>query len=146
MATNIQSVCIDSCILIYLLEQAEPYSAQVFNWLENFATSNVRLFASELAVSEFAVKPYLVGNASQIDNLFSVCRLYEIALVPINHQTLLRSAQLRALALAKPFPKKLGLADSIHLATAVETNCTHFFTNDLRLSGYSDVEMLTLTA
>lgn len=41
-------------------------------------------------------------------------------------------------------PKRYGLADSLHLATAIEAGCDRFLTNDARLANFPDITVEVL--
>lgn len=94
--------------------------------------SHVRLYCSELALSEVLVGPFKKRNESIDGPVASgFVRLLSadgpLTVVPIDRDVLISAARARAEV------PSIKLPDAIHLATATLSNCTHFVTGDQRL-------------
>ena len=81
---------------------------------------------SELTLIEVLVKPFRDGN-SELQTVYrqAIQSSGELSVVPISRDVLVEAAQLRA-------NLNLKLADAIHAATALLTECSTFMTNDQR--------------
>jgi predicted nucleic acid-binding protein len=79
---------------------------------------------SELSLAECLVKPYAERNDQAIAAYLEMLSgRAPVAVVPITGAILLRAARLRA-------ETRLKLPDAIHLATAIETGCATFLSDD----------------
>jgi uncharacterized protein len=81
--------------------------------------------------------PIRLGDANRLadyDNLFAQPH---VTLVPITTVVFDRGTVIRA-------THHFKLADSLHLAAAVEGGCDRFLTNDARLSAFTDISVEVL--
>lgn len=131
---------LDTSIFIYSIEQYPDFQ-ELCDAVIN-ATTQYEIFAvtSELALSEALVMPIRKNNTA-LQELFegAIQSAGGLLVVPIERQILVRAAELRA---ATP---SLKTPDAIHLATALETGCEVFLTNDSRLKS-PDLEILRLSS
>ena len=74
------------------------------------------------------------ARLAEFDNLFTQPN---VQVVPITTAVFDRATHVRATTVFK-------LADSLHLAAAVEAGCDRFLTNDTRLSGFTDIPVEVL--
>lgn len=111
----------DTNILIYLLEGHEQYASIVADLLKQFTEQNGQLITSVITITEF-----LAGTtASSLETLHRIPRLQFISL----DEALAESAA----QLQRKHPA-MHIGDAVHLATALESRATLFFTNDKLLA------------
>ncbi len=131
---------LDTSIFIYSIEQYPDFQ-ELSDAIINAATQ-YEIFAvtSELALSEALVMPIRKNNTA-LQELFeeAIQSAGGLLVVPIERQILVRAAELRALQ------PNLKTPDAIHLATALETGCEVFLTNDSRIKN-PDLEIVTLSS
>jgi predicted nucleic acid-binding protein len=114
---------LDTCLLIYWVEQADSLAEAVFRWLSK--QTDVTMCVSPLVRMEVLVKPQRTGNLDLV-------RAYETLLaaqewLPINDELFQQALDLRV---------RFGLKtpDAIHLAIAQYYRCDEIWTNDDRLN------------
>ncbi len=114
-----QAVYLDTCMVIGLIEGDSEQRIALKKYLSGttvFSSELVRLEARLLAVRE--------NNSSQLklyDNFFSVCNF-----VDLNRSVFDLATTLRA-------ENNLKTPDALHLAAAIESNCSELCTNDKHL-------------
>ena len=120
-------IYLDSCVLIYLIEQRAPWAALANDvWLRSEANGAVTV-VSELTRLECRVHPLALGRAdmlSDYDSFFDHIGLY--------WQSLDRPVFDLATRLRAEF--RLKTPDALHLAAALSAGCRRFITNDHRLA------------
>jgi predicted nucleic acid-binding protein len=117
-------VYVDANAVIYFVEQIEPFrNASLPLWVALNA-GQVQVVTSELTLLEVLVKPARAGNR-HLESLYRGVVLGTPGLThaPIERQTLERAVQVRA-------NHNLKTPDAIHAATALQTGCVMFVTND----------------
>lgn len=117
----------DTSVLVYYVERVEP-------WLELIrAKLDVRTYEvviSDLTKMEAIVQPIRDGKTSLIANygsIFATCEIVALSSDLIDRATIIRSHY------------SFKTPDAIHLAAALEARCDCFFTNDHRLSKFTDL-------
>lgn len=130
---------LDAAIFIYLIENPSNYSLALNDLRSFMLASPGQSFTSELTHCEVLAKPFALRDPRLI-------RLYEslllesgaIAVVPTTREIYLRAAMLRG---------EFGLKtpDAIHMASAIESGCTAFLTNDRRIRGPKQMAILTMS-
>lgn len=126
-------VYVDANLIIYRVEQVEPYLSACASMWEAAEQGLVHLVTSDLTLLEVLVKPIRDGNnvlASIYRAMFD--NAMEISSIAITKNILDIAGTLRA---------KHGLKspDAIHAATALHLNASSFITND---SGFRRVPNL----
>lgn len=116
-------VYLDTCCVIYLLEEAQPFSTLIRQHLEN--NLDAILCVSSLVRLESLVKPSIDGNQALVED-------YEIFLADQHWLTIDDNVFAKALNLR--IKHKIKTPDALHLATAIANGCTEFWTNDNRLN------------
>lgn len=116
-------VYLDACIVIYLIENAAPFSERVRQFLAR--NSDAHLCVSPLVRMEVIVKPLRESATALVSD-------YEDFLaaqhwLAIDDSIFNRALYLRAL-------HGLKTPDALHLATALHHGCDEFWTNDDRLN------------
>ncbi len=116
-------VYLDSCMVIYLIENAGSFSEQVRQFLAK--NDNAILYVSPLVRLEVLVKPLRDGAETLVAD-------YEEFIAAQNWLSLNDPIVDQALQLRVRYGLKTP--DALHLATALYHGCTEFWTNDDRLN------------
>ncbi|WAP69910.1 type II toxin-antitoxin system VapC family toxin [Jiella pelagia] len=127
---------LDTNVFIDLIERRD---GDLKRFIERASDEQVSFFTSELTLAEVLVKPIERGQ-TELARMFeeTVVTSPILQVVPVSRGILRRSAMLRAELNNK-------LADSIHVATAVEAGCRSFVSDDKRLRLPADIERVTAT-
>lgn len=118
----IRKVYLDTCCVIYLLEDVPVFSEQIRKYMA--INRDAILCVSPLVRLEVLVKPTIDGNIALIAD-------YEFFLADQLWLTVGDVEFDRALALRACH--KIKTPDALHLATAILHDCVEFWTNDERL-------------
>ena len=128
----------DSVILIYYLDSVGPFHVRaVARMTAVGAAGDVAAF-SDLTRMECRVKPIQLGavkTLADFDAFFTSAG--RVRLVPITTAVFDRATLIRA-------THNFKLADSLHLAAAVEGACDRFLTNDAGLAAFPDIPVEVL--
>ncbi len=128
-----RKVYLDSAPVIYLIERTAPFYAR----LQELLKASDLLILSDLTRLECCVLPLRRGDRlllADFDSFFAT-RVAEI--VAISTEVIDRATEIRAQYGYKTL-------DSIHLSAALVAGCDVFLTNDLRLKGFADIQIITL--
>lgn len=118
------SIYLDTNAIIYSVERVPPYAALLADVWRDVGSSGLSVVSSELTLLEALVKPVREGKKQleqRYRSLLTAAR--EVRLTAISRTTLEAALQIRAAA-------GLKTPDAIHAATALETGCTLFISND----------------
>lgn len=113
---------LDSCCLIYLLEDVPLFSERMRQYL--VSRDHVILCVSPLVRLEVLVKPLSDQDLNLVSDYEDFLR--EQHWLAIDDQIFERALQLRA-------HHRIKTPDALHLATALHYGCAEFWTNDNRL-------------
>lgn len=128
----------DANAIIYCFERVDVLQKQVLHILEHAAKADIPLIASEIGVAECLYGAYKLGSAAleqKYVEIFYNLRMFE--LVSVDDDSLKRAARLGA-------GKGLKLVDALHFFAAMETNCSVFLTNDLRIRASHGIDVVYL--
>lgn len=118
-------IYLDSCILIYAIEDRGPRGDAVRQALRDV---DDEVASSPLALHECLVLPARERNPELRDRYLALLERMEI--VALDTAAFVRSAELRA-------DFGLKTPDALHLAAAQLSGCTELWTNDKRLAAAS---------
>ena len=118
---------LDSCVLIYRIEQRAPWADRVNERLALLETSQATLVVSELTRLECRVRPLALGRADMLSDYDQFFAQPQIGWQTLDRAVFERATLLRA-------ESRLKTADALHLAAAITAGCQQFITNDLRLA------------
>jgi predicted nucleic acid-binding protein len=127
----------DSVILMYFFDHVGPFNARATHRLATMAMAKDQIAISDLVRLEYRVLPLKTGDAAKLAIFDAFCSHPDVRFVPITSAVFERATSIRA---AHGFK----LADSLHLAAAVESACDRFLTNDARLSAFADIPVEVL--
>lgn len=121
-------VALDSNILIYILDDASPFSKLALDLLKKLEGAETSVYLSTVARTEILHQPYQVSaeigtKAKQFLSSFGF-----ISFIDVSEDIADKAAELCAKVGAK-----LKNIDSIHLATALSAGAAEFWTNDREL-------------
>ena len=116
-------VYLDTNCFIYSVEQIEPYRTLLEPVWRQARDGRFGILSSEIIVAETLVKPFREGDAVVETLLRLLFDAQEVTLVPATREIWEGAARLRA-------ETGLKLPDALHAATAIESGCALFVTND----------------
>jgi uncharacterized protein len=134
---------LDTCIVIYAVEGMEPFQQRAQSHIAALESEGHRFFLTDLTRGECLVYPLGRGDAPLLlayEMFFLSANLSTTALNRTVHE---RAARIRG-AYRYDNGRIFGLADSLHLAAAIEYGCNRFLTNDGRLSNFPDIDVQIL--
>ena len=122
---SLKSICIDSSILIYHLEQIKPYEVLTKLIIEKVASGSIFCNISALTITELLAKPYREKDYTKI-SVFEefINSLPNSKIQPVEYNVAKLVASLRA-------NYNLKTPDSILLSTVLYTDSEYFVTNDV---------------
>ncbi|HEX5272737.1 MAG TPA: type II toxin-antitoxin system VapC family toxin [Gemmataceae bacterium] len=123
---------LDTNIVIYAVEGQAALRQRARNHLASLEAAGHRFVISELTWTECLVYPYRTTNGTLLldyQQFFLAPLLTTVPLTATDHH---RAAMIRGV-------HNYGLADSLHLAAAVEYRCDRFLTNDQHLAAFPDI-------
>jgi predicted nucleic acid-binding protein len=103
---------------------------------------------SQFALSEFSrleclVKPLGILDGPLLLDYESLFLSPDVHFVPLTASAYNRAAHIRG-SRRYANGKRYSVADSLHLAAAINSRCDHFLTNDHRLAGFPDIQVEVL--
>jgi predicted nucleic acid-binding protein len=127
----------DSVILMYFFDNTGPFNVRATNRLAALAAAKDRIAVSDLVRLEYRVMPLKTGDTVKLTLFDAFCARPDVQVVPITTAVFDQATLIRA-------THNFKLADSLHLAAAVEAGCDRFLTNDTRLSAFTDIPVEVL--
>jgi predicted nucleic acid-binding protein len=127
----------DSVIVIYLFDHVGPFRTRAETRLAALVAAGDESALSDLTRLECRVKPMRLGNTAALALFDGFFARPDVRRVPLATAVYDRATAIRA-------AHNFRLADSLHLAAAVEGGCDRFLTNDIRLSGFPDIAVEVL--
>ena len=130
-------IYLDANIVIYLIEQPAGWGPRVTARIHTLRGNADTMAMSDLTRLECRVQPLATSNTArlaQFDAFFvsSDVQVFSLPAAVFDRATVVRARY------------RFKLADSLHLACAVEVGCDRFLTNDVRLSAFTDITVEVL--
>ncbi|RRB02164.1 type II toxin-antitoxin system VapC family toxin [Larkinella rosea] len=135
---TVSRIFIDTAPLIYLLQNHTEFYPKVAEYLSQAVENNVEFETSVLTVSEFCVKPEQTGRYDLIEDFDIFLKELDCRLVDVTLEIAKTASKLRAKYLF------LKAVDSLQIATAIENQCDRFLTNDKKLKGIQEIEIIVI--
>jgi predicted nucleic acid-binding protein len=130
-------IYLDANIFIYALEGFPEFKNVLTELFSAIDDHKIQAVTSDLTLAEVLVKPLKDGNLTLIETYKKAIESGAgLSVAPVNRAVLIEAATLRS-------QTKLKLPDGIHVATALQTGCSIFLTNDERIS-IKGLEILVL--
>ena len=123
---------LDSVIVIDLLDHLGHFQVRAANWIATASAAREFLAVSDLSRFECRVGPVRSSDLQRLADFDGFFVQPDVRLVPLPGAVFDRATVIRA-------DDRFKIADSIHLAAAIESKCDRFLTNDLRLSRFPDI-------
>lgn len=127
----------DSVIAIYLLDHTGSFHTRAASRLVALEAAGDGIAISDLTRLECRVKPLAKGDVAKLAGFDAFFTRPDVLKVPMTTAVYERATLLRA-------RHNFRLADSLHLAAAIEGGCNQFLTNDARLSRCGDITVEVL--
>jgi predicted nucleic acid-binding protein len=134
-----KTVFLDTAPLIYFIEGHSPYQLQLKEIFDANDSQEFQFVTSTLTLLEVLVQPLRFHRFDLVDQYETILRkssafhIWELSL-----EIARRAAELRA-------EYSLRTPDAIQLATALSSDSSVFFTNDMRLKQVKEIEVITLS-
>jgi uncharacterized protein len=125
-------VYLDTVICIYAVEGAPSFKAMAKARLATMQAAGDQPAITDLTWLECRVKPIRLGDAGSLAAIEAFLTGSDMVRVPMSSAVYERACRIRAV-------QHFKLADSLHLAAAVESGCGLFLTNDHRLSSFPNI-------
>jgi predicted nucleic acid-binding protein len=135
---GIRLLGIDSAPLIYLVEEHPSYIDRMVFILRYVSSGPISAVGSTLILTEVLSQPLRMAKLELVKDYENIIQNSAgFTLIPIDDQIARKAAELRA---------KYGLKtpDALHVATALETHCQAFLTNDMGLKRITELQILVL--
>ena len=117
----------DSAIFIYALEGNPVFGERAKKILQAIERGTYQGFACDLVLAELMVKPLREGQPEiAAEYARELPRFPNLTFLSVTRAVVIAAARLRG-------NSNLGLIDALHLAAAVDAECTVFITNDTAL-------------
>jgi predicted nucleic acid-binding protein len=123
---------LDTNIIIYAVEGQPALQQRASSHIAALQAAGRQFMVGELTWTECLVLPLRSGNSALLLDYHRFFAAPRLATVPLSAAAYSRAAMIRGI-------HGHGLADSMHLATAVEYRCDRFLTNDQILLSFPDV-------
>lgn len=131
-------IFIDTAPLIYLIEGEDDFAMSVEKQLRQWITAEENLSTSTLTLLELLVVPMKQENKHLVQKYRALLQdILSEPLIPLSEAISEMAAQIRGATGFKT-------PDSIQLATALYSGADIFYTNDKRLSKFSDIKIITI--
>lgn len=114
------SLYLDSCVLIYYVEQNPQFFAQID---QRICDVNTRITVSDLVRMECRIQPLRMANVRLLERFESFFRAPDLHYIALTRAVFDRAADLRV-------RHRLKTPDALHLAAAIEGGCDEFWTTD----------------
>jgi predicted nucleic acid-binding protein len=136
--TNIQWLGFDTVSLIYFIERHPSYFSKMLEIMRSLDKGFIHGIGSSIVLTEVLVQPVRNDDISLAERYESV--LLDSNYFHLQHVTVniaRRAAHLRA-------QYNLKIPDALHVATAIETGCQAFLTNDRSIQRVQGLRVLVL--
>jgi predicted nucleic acid-binding protein len=130
-------VYLDANSLIYTVEKHPVYGSLLQPLWQAAQAKTIEAVSSDLLLMEVLVGPLKNGNIPLLRTYEQALSGTDVRLLPITQPILRRAAQLRAAT-------KLKTPDAVHAATALETGCALFISNDVGFRGVPHLPLVIL--
>lgn len=130
-------IALDTNVLIYLVENAEPYATRAQHLVDSIDASGLSASIATIGQVEVLTGPARTGDGAAFELTAAAIRDIGLDLVPLSATIAEDAAWLRGQG-------GMEVADAVHVATARAVGATAFVTNDRRIRSRPGVEVLYL--
>ena len=134
---------LDTVIVIYAVEGYPADQQRALNHLAALEQAGHRFAINELTLTECLVPVLGPGGGQRLSDFFRFFNGPNLRTLGLTASTYARASAIRGghtyPANPPAQPKRYGLADALHLATAIEFGCDVFLANDSQLANFPDI-------
>jgi predicted nucleic acid-binding protein len=134
---------LDTMVVIFAVEGNTVDRQRASNHLTSLEQAGHRFAISELTRTECLVPAFGPGGGQRLFSFFDFFHLPTLRTVSLTAAMHLRASAIRGGNARPATPaaaaKRYGLADSLHLAAAIESGCDVFLTDDNQLANFSGI-------
>jgi predicted nucleic acid-binding protein len=130
-------VYFDTSPIIYSVEKHPIYEPLLLPLWQAAKGKTVEIVSSELALMETLTGALKAGDAALVQAYEQLFQQAQTRLLPITQPVLREAARLRATT-------RLRTPDALHAATAQQTGCVLFVTNDVTFRGTVSIPLVIL--
>lgn len=131
-----EMVFIDTSPFIYYLQCNDMYYLTMKSFWERYADCNY--ITSSVTITEYLTYPYCNNDIKMVDAFYSFLDGMDITVKDIDRQIAEKAAKIRAEY------KGFKAMDALQLATACQTGCDIFLTNDKQLRQFKDIKCIIM--
>lgn len=139
---------LDPVIVIYAVEGNPADQQRALNHLATLERAGHRFAISELTHTECLVPVLGPGGGQRLSDFFRFFHGPNLRTLGLTAAAHALAAAIRGAhtypATAPGPPRRYGLSDALHLATAIEAGCDVFLTNDNQLAGFPNIAIEVL--
>jgi hypothetical protein len=134
---------LDTVIVIYAVEGNTTDQQRALNHLAALEQAGHRFAISDLTRTECLVPVFGPGAGQRLSDFFRFFHGPNLLTLGLTAAMCIRASAIRGAytypAIPPAQPRRYGLADSLHLAAAIESGCDAFLTNDNQLTNFQDI-------
>jgi uncharacterized protein len=134
---------LDTMIVIYAVEGNPADQLRALTHLAALELTGHRFVISDLTRLECLVPVIGLGGGQRLTDFFRFFHGPNLRTMGLTAAMHTRASAIRGghtyPTIPPAQPKRYGLADALHLATAIELGCDVFLTNDNRLANFPDI-------
>jgi predicted nucleic acid-binding protein len=134
---------LDTNIVIYAVQAGMPQHQRAIGHLAALELAGHGFMISELTRTESLILPLQPGNGQLLQDFFRFFHGSNLQTVSLTAAMHSRASAIRGGYTYPVVPpalsKRYSLADALHLAAAIESDCDVFLTNDDQLANFSDI-------
>lgn len=131
-----KSVYFDTNIFIYLLEGSETFKNAISDIEHLISQKTIEIWSSDLVYAELIPPHAKTGNKDAITHILDFLSIFNIS--EVSKDTFIHAGILRG-------ETGMKTPDSLHVASAVATECDIFLTNDKGIEVPKDMEKLFIS-
>ncbi|HEX3654883.1 MAG TPA: PIN domain-containing protein [Pirellulales bacterium] len=134
---------LDTVIVIYAVEGNPADQQRTQTHLTALEQAGHRFVVSDLTRTECLAPVFGPGGGQRLSDFFRFFHGPNLRTVGVTESAYARASAIRGGHTYPANPpaqqKRYGLADALHIATAIESGCDVFLTNDNQLNGFPDI-------
>jgi len=139
---------LDTAIVIYAVEGKPADQQRALNRLAALGQAGHRFAVSDLTRTECLVPVLGPADSQRLSDFYRFFHGPNLRTLGLTAAAYIRSAAIRGSytypVIPPAQPKRYSLADALHLATAIESGCDVFLTNDHQLANFRDITIEVL--
>jgi predicted nucleic acid-binding protein len=135
---SIQRLCVEAASLIYYMEEHPAYLDRMDAIITSAENKPIEMVSSVIILTEVITYPLRLGRTNLVQEYRDIL-LYSgrFRVLPVTDVIAESAADLRA-------RYHLRTPDALHIATAIESGCDAFLTNDLGIKRVNELQVLVL--